>query len=107
MEWKNHVGKAIEQLTKYGGLKALGNIFASRKGVFGILAIIGAYVGLLGVLPADADPDIVKHMSEIFGNVVAIVSALFIGGTALEDYGQKRQLPPAEESDSSSASESK
>ena len=108
MEWKNHVGVALKQLSKYGGLKALGNILASRKGIFGILAIVASYVLLLGRLPDDAPADVVAHMADIFGYIIATVAALFIGGTALEDYGAKKQLPaPSDESDSSSASESK
>jgi hypothetical protein len=91
---------------KYGGLKALGNILASRKGVFGILAILVSYFLLLGRLPDDAPEELIAKMAEVFGLVVAAVSALFIGGTALEDGLKKKALPPTDETTSSSASES-
>jgi len=106
---KNHVAKAVEQLAKYGGLKSLGNIFASRKGVFAILAVVASYFMLLGRLPEGEDPEIVNNMAEIFGMVVATVSAMFIGGTALEDGLKKRATGEAkpDEEESSSASDSK
>ena len=85
---------ALTQLVKYGGLKALGAIVASRKGVFGLLAIVIGYYFLLGRLPDDAPPEVVTGMGEIFGVLVGAISAFFIGGTALEDGMAKRANAP-------------
>jgi len=76
---------ALQQILRYGGLKSVGAILSSRKGVFGILAIGLSYWLLLGRLPADASAELVAQMGEVFGLLVGVVSALFIGGTALED----------------------
>lgn len=79
----------LEVLKKYGGIKALGAILSSRKGIFGILAIGLSYYLLIGRLPADAPEDVLVKMSEIFGMLVGVISGLFIGGTALEDSLKK------------------
>jgi hypothetical protein len=80
---------ALEQLAKYGGLRALGAIMASRKGIFGIIAIAVSYFLVLGRLPEDAPPELVSRMGEIFGYLVGAISAFFIAGTALEDAAAK------------------
>jgi len=79
----------VEVLKKYGGIKALGAILSSRKGIFGLLALGFSYYLLLGRLPADAPEDVLVKMSEIFGMLVGVISGLFIGGTALEDSLKK------------------
>lgn len=81
---------ALSQLTKYGGLQALGAIMSSRKGIFGILAIVVSYWMLLGRLPVDAPAELVARMGEVFGWIVCGVSGMFIGGTALEDGLSKK-----------------
>jgi len=79
----------VDAITKYGGVKALGAILSSRKGVFGIVTIGLCWYLLLGRLPADAPEDVLVKMSEIFGMLVGVISGLFIGGTALEDALKK------------------
>lgn len=83
------ISKALEQIAKHGGLKALGAILASRKGIFGILIVVASYFGLLGRLPENTDPAIVENMAEVFGLVLGTVSVMFIGGTAFEDGMEK------------------
>lgn len=80
-----HKDTAFQQILRYGGLKAVGAIMSSRKGVFGILAIGLSYWLLLGRLPEDASAELVTQMGEVFGTLVGVISGLFIGGTALED----------------------
>ena len=80
-----HQHTALQQLMRYGGVKALGAILSSRKGVFGLIVIGLSYYLLLGRLPVDAPPEVVSKMGEIFGLIAGVVGGLFIGGTALED----------------------
>jgi hypothetical protein len=80
-----HKETVLTQVLRYGGLKSLGAIMSSRKGIFGVLAIGLSYYLLLGRLPEDAPADVIAKMGEIFGMLVGVVSGLFIGGTALED----------------------
>lgn len=81
----SHKETALSQLMRYGGLKALGAIMSSRKGIFGIVGIVLSYYLLLGRLPEDAPVELVSQMGEVFGMLVGVISGLFIGGTALED----------------------
>ena len=76
---------ALQQILRYGGIKTVGNLLASRKGVFGLIAIALSYWLLLGKLPAEAAPELIAQMGEVFGMIVADVVATVIGGTALED----------------------
>jgi len=85
----SQVKVVVAAVTKYGGLKALGAILSSRKGVFGIVAIGLCWYLLLGRLAADVPEDVLVKMSEIFGMLVGVISGLFIGGTALEDSLKK------------------
>ena len=80
-----HKTTAFQQLLRYGGIKTIGNLLASRKGVFGALVIGLTYWLLLGRLPADAAPELVGQMGEVFGMIVGTVAVVVIGGTALED----------------------
>jgi hypothetical protein len=80
-----HKETALSQVLRYGGLKALGAIMSSRKGIFGLVGIALSYYLLLGRLPEDAAPELVTQMGEVFGMLVGVISGLFIGGTALED----------------------
>ena len=80
-----HKETAVSQIVRYGGLKALGAIMSSRKGIFGLIAMALSYYLLLGRLPEDAAPALVGQMGEVFGMLVGVISGLFIGGTALED----------------------
>jgi hypothetical protein len=85
----NHPTAAWRYFVKYSGIQSIGNILASRKGIFGIVAIGLAYWLLLGRLPAEAPPELVAEMGEIFGLIVGVIAGLFIGGTALEDALKK------------------
>jgi len=80
----------MQAIAKFGGLKALGGIMSSRKGIFGLLAIGISYWLLLGRLPVDAAPEVVASMGQLFVTLVGAVSALYIGGTALEDGLEKK-----------------
>ena len=80
-----HKETALSQVLRYGGVKAVGAILSSRKGVFGLLGIALSYYLLLGRLPIDAAPELVAQMGEVFGTLVGVIAGLFIGGTALED----------------------
>jgi len=84
-----HKETAVSQVMRYGGLKALGAIMSSRKGIFGLVAMALSYYLLLGRLPEDATPELVGQMGEVFGMLVGVISGLFIGGTALEDAVSK------------------
>ncbi|KKK92868.1 hypothetical protein LCGC14_2698610 [marine sediment metagenome] len=86
--WELHLqnkATAWQQLLRYGGIKTVGNLLASRKGVFGFIAIALSYWLLLGRLPAEAAPELIAQMGEVFGMIVAVVVATVVGGTALED----------------------
>jgi hypothetical protein len=72
------------------GAKALGGIISSRKGVFGIIAIVISYIVTLGMLPADASPEVVAQMTNTFVWIVGAISALYMGGTAMEDAAEKK-----------------
>ena len=89
------IGAAVGAFVKYGGIRALGAILSSRKGIFGLIAIGASYWFLLGRLPEDAPVELVTNMAEIFGIVVSAVAGLFIGGTALEDAAAKRSSADA------------
>ena len=80
-----HKETAVSQVLRYGGLKALGAIMSSRKGIFGLIAMALSYYLILGRLPENAAPELVAQMGEVFGMLVGVISGLFIGGTALED----------------------
>ncbi len=80
-----HKSTAFQQILRYGGIKTIGNLLASRKGVFGLIAIALSYWLLLGKLPADAAPELIGQMGEVFGMIVGTVVVVVIGGTALED----------------------
>lgn len=80
-----HKATAWQQILRYGGIKTIGNLLASRKGVFGMIAIALSYWLLLGRLPAEAAPELVAQMGEVFGMIVGVVVVAVIGGTALED----------------------
>lgn len=86
------------------GAKALGNIMASRKGVFGILAIVISYIVLIGMLPADAPQQLVTEMTNTFVWLVGAIAALYMGGTAFEDAAEKKAKPPVTRSDAVVAS---
>ena len=81
---------AVQLIVKYAGLKSVGAILSSRKGVCGIAAIGLSYWLLLGRLPDGTSTELVAQMSETFGTIVSVVAALFIGGTALEDAFKQR-----------------
>jgi len=86
----------VQKITAYAGLNSLKNILTSRKGVFGIVALAIGYYVLLGRLPADTSAAQIDKASEMFGWMVSVVAALYMGGTALEDALSKgaRRLGP-------------
>ena len=60
-----HKATAFQQILRYGGIKTIGNLLASRKGVFGMIVIGLSYWLLLGRLPAEAPLDMVAQMGEV------------------------------------------
>lgn len=84
------IPSAFQTVIRLVGAKALGNIMSSRKGVFGIIAIVISYIATLGLLPVDAPPDVVAQMANTFVWVVGGIAALFMGGTAIEDAAEKK-----------------
>lgn len=91
-----HYDTIVQKITSYVGLNSVKNILTSRKGVFGIVALALGYYVLLGRLPADTPAAQVDSAAELFGWMVSIVSALYMGGTALEDALSKgaRRIGP-------------
>ena len=78
-------GTVLAKLSAYGGVDALKAIITSRKGVFGVLGLVLGYYVLIGRLPADAPAEAIDKAADLYTWLVAIVSALYMGGTALED----------------------
>ena len=74
---------------KVVGVKALGNIMASRKGMFGLVAIAISYIALFTTLPAGAPAELVAQSTNTFVWIVSGIAALYMGGTAVEDAAEK------------------
>ena len=82
-------GGLLSKIIGAVGIKSIGNVLKSRKGIVCAGAAAVGYYALLGRLPDDASPELVNQMADKFVLLVEILTGLFVTGTALEDSAGK------------------